>query len=151
MFVSNQLGIDKPNQLGGMNNFCLGRDSFESESSVNIKNSVWITVIKFLVLESRQPKPKMVCRKEGGDGGAERASTWQPLCGWCHVALLGLFRLERLIKYFPLPQCINLVSMRKISGNGEGRDAWFHVRLMCVCSDSGRHRGQRDRAVAEGL
>lgn len=31
---------------------------------MNVKNYVWITVIKFLVLESRQPKPKMVCRKE---------------------------------------------------------------------------------------
>lgn len=65
------------------------------------------------------------------------------------MALLGLFGLERLTKYFPLPQCVNLVSMRKISGNGEGRDAWFHVRLRCVCSDSGRHRGQRRQGLSQ--
>lgn len=94
-------------------------------------------------------QPKMVCRKEGGDGDVEKANTWQPLCGWCHVALPGLFGLERLIKYFPLLQCIDLVSMRKISGNGEGRDAWFYVRLRCVCSDSGRHRGQRRQGQSQ--
>lgn len=64
LFVSDQLGIDQPNQLRGTNNFCLGNDIFESESCVDIKNYMWITVIKFLVLESRQSKPKTVCRKE---------------------------------------------------------------------------------------
>lgn len=31
---------------------------------MDIKNYMWVTVVKFLVLESRQPEPKMVCRKE---------------------------------------------------------------------------------------
>lgn len=72
--------------------------------------------------------------QKGNNGGAERASTWQPQCGWCHVALLCLFRLERLIKWFLLLQGMNLRQWGR-----QRRD----VRLMCVYWDSGWHRGRR--------
>lgn len=82
----------------------------------------------------------MVCRKEGVWKGLAPGSH----CGWCHVALLCFFRPEKQMKFFLLLRCVDLVPMRKISGNGEA-DAWFCVR--CVCSDSGGHRCQRSTDV----
>ena len=63
----------------------------------------------------------MIHRKEGGEEGAERAGTWQPLCAQYHVSLLCLFRLKKQIRCFLLLPGTDLVMLRKISGCVEGR------------------------------
>lgn len=78
---------------------------------MGVNDYVGVTVIKFLVLESRLSKPKMVCRKEEGTG---RVSTWQPLCGWCYIALLCLLRPEKQMKCFLLLlSCVALTTRRR--------------------------------------